>query len=125
MWPNIWAETEAYVKHCPSCQVDKGSTTKPTGRMQPLKVPPCPWHTFTTDYVTASPRTAKGHDAIIAFVDQLTKYVIHVARNRESTAVDWASMFTDHVHVYFGLPEYILSGRGAQFTGVLKQTHSG
>ena len=40
MWPNVWAEAEAYVRHCPSCQVNKGSTAKPEVLMQPVQVPP-------------------------------------------------------------------------------------
>ena len=40
--PNVWAEAEAYVRHCPSCQVNKGSSAKPKGLRQPVEVPPYP-----------------------------------------------------------------------------------
>ena len=45
--PNMWAETNTYVKYCPSCQVNDGNNTKPPGLMQPNDVPPYPWHTVT------------------------------------------------------------------------------
>lgn len=39
-WLDIWSE--AYVKYCPSCQVDKGNNTKLPVLMQPNEVPPYP-----------------------------------------------------------------------------------
>ena len=66
-------EVAAYVKHCPSCQVQKPASSGPIGLLQPLEVPPCPWHTVTTDYMTGLPKTAKGNTAIVVFVDKLTK----------------------------------------------------
>ena len=41
-WPNIWADTESYIAHCPSCQVNKGKPQKPYGQMQQNEVPPLP-----------------------------------------------------------------------------------
>ena len=75
-WPNIRAETASYVQHCPSCQVNKGNNQRPHGLMQPNEVPPYPWHTVTTDYVTGFPMTADNHNAIALFVDALTKYTV-------------------------------------------------
>ena len=120
-WPNIWAEAESYVQHCPSCQIHKGNNQKPHGLMQPNEVPPYPWHTVTTDYVTGFPMTADNHNAIAVFVDALTKYVVIVPCTKESSGADWARMFKDNVHVHFGLPEHILSDRGTQFTGLFNQ----
>ena len=40
---------------------------------------------------------------------------------KESSGADWASLFKDHVHVHFGLPEHILFDRGTQFTGLFNQ----
>ena len=120
-WPNIWAETESYVQHRPSCQANKGNNQKPYGLMQPNEVPPYPWHTVTTDYVTGFPMTADNHNAVAVFVDALTKYTVIVPCTKESSVADWAHMFKDHVHVHFGLPEHILSDRGTQFTGRFNQ----
>ena len=68
-WMNIWAETEAYIKHYPSCQVNKGANAKPKGLMQPNEEPLEPWHTVTTDYMTGFPETAKKFNSIAVFVD--------------------------------------------------------
>lgn len=90
--------------------------------MQPNDVPPYPWHTVTTDYVTGFPKTASKHNAIAVFVDALTKYVILVPCSKESSGADWARMFMDNVHEHFGLPIHILSDRGGQFTGLFNQS---
>ena len=89
--------------------------------MQPHDVPPYPWHTVSTDYVTGFPKTVSKHNAIAVFVDLLTKYVILVPCSKESSGADWAHMFMDNVHVHFGLPVHILSDRGTQFTGLFNQ----
>ena len=120
-WPNIWADTESYIAHCPSCQVNKGKPQKPYGQLQPNEVPPYPWHTVTTDYVTGLPLTADKHDAIAVFVDALTKYIIIAPCTKESTGADWAHMFMNNVHTHFGLPKHILSDRGPQFTSLFNK----
>ena len=108
-WRNLYAEVAAYVKHCPSCQVQKSSSSRPTGLLQPLEVPPYAWHTVTTDYMMGLPKTAKGNTAIVVFVDKLTKYVYLVACSKESSALDWVNMFIDHVYIHHGLPEKLVS----------------
>lgn len=41
-----------HMRHCPSCQLQTTHPSKPTALLQPLDVPPYPWHTITTDYIT-------------------------------------------------------------------------
>ena len=77
---------------------------------------------MTTDYVTGIPETASKHNAIAVFVDALTKYVTLMPCCKSSSGVDRAHVFMDHVYAHFGLPEHVLSDRGAQFTGCLKQS---
>ena len=70
--------------------------------MQPNAVPPYPWHTVTTDYVTGLFKTANKYDAIAVFVDELTKYVLLVPCSKESSGANWAHMFTDSVMFTLG-----------------------
>ncbi len=90
--------------------------------MQPNEVPPYPWHTVTTDYVTRFPKTIAGHDAVAVFVHELTKYVILVPCSKETSGTDWAQTFMDQVHVHFGLPTHVLSDRGTWFNGLFNQS---
>ena len=111
-----------YVKYSPSCQINKGNNTKPPGLMQPNEVPPYPWHTVTTGYVTGFPKISAKHNAIAVFVVALTKYIILVPCSKESSGTDWAHMCMDHVHEHFGLPIHTLSDRGTQFPGLFNQS---
>ena len=70
-------------------------------------MPPYAWHTVTTDYITGLPLTPKGNNAIVVFVDKLTKYVYAVACNEKSNAVDWANMYVEHVLQHPRGPQFI------------------
>ena len=45
----------------------------PIGLLQPLEVPMHKWEQVTMDFIVQLPPTTNGHDAIIVFVDRLTK----------------------------------------------------
>ena len=52
-----------------------------SGLLQPLHIPHGPWDSVSTDFVTGLPKTKAGYDAILVFVDRLTKYV-HIVPTR-------------------------------------------
>lgn len=58
--------------------VNSTPLTPLTGLLQLLIVPPSPWHTITTDYITGLPLTPDGRDTIAVFVAKLTKYACAV-----------------------------------------------
>ena len=121
-WKRAGQEVSDYIRHCPSCQANKVSSSKPAGLLQPLDVPPSAWHTVTTDYITGLPLTPDGHNAIAVFVDKLTKYVYAVPCSTTSDATDWALMYVEHVMKHQGLSEVIISDRGPQFISTFNKT---
>jgi hypothetical protein len=69
------------------------------------------------DFITELPKTPDGFDAILVFVDRLTK-MTHLAKckttvNSEGTA----QLFVDHVWKHHGVPLNIVSDRGSVFVG--------
>ena len=120
-WLHADQEVRDYIRNCPSCQVQTTHPNKPSGLLQPLDVPPYAWHTVTTDYITGLPLTPKGNNAIIVFVDKLTKYVYAVPCNEKSNAVDWANMYVEHVVQHEGLSAVIISDRGPQFNSAFNK----
>ena len=115
-WPGMDEEAAQYVLSCDACQRNKPSTHAPMGLLQPLPIPSRPWQQVSMDLITQLPRTAAGHDAIVVFVDKLTKMVHYVATSTSVTAPQLASIFMREVVRLHGVPESILSDRDPRFT---------
>ena len=54
-------------------QNNKSSSRHSQGLLQALPVPQEPWEQVTMDLITQLPRTRRKNDAIVVFVDKLTK----------------------------------------------------
>lgn len=118
MWPRMHEEIRRYVATCVSCQQNKPSSQLPIGLLQPLPIPERPWQTVTMDLITALPRTKQGHDAIVVFVDKLTKWATYVPTTTNVDAPTLARIFFQHVVRLRGVPSSIVSDRDPRFTSV-------
>ena len=116
-WQGMFTDISNYICTCVSCQRSKRSATKPAGLLQPLHVPQGPWDSVSTDFITGLPKTKAGFDAIVVFVDRLTKYVHLAASTTKCTAQTWAELFMQHVFCNHGCPLEVISDRGPQFAG--------
>ena len=115
-WPGMDKDIEAYVTSCDSCQRNKPSQRATMGLMQPLPIPDRPWQQVSMDLITQLPRSRSGNDAIVVFVDKLTKMVHYVATTTTVTAPRLADLFLREVVRLHGVPESILSDRDPRFT---------
>ena len=86
------------------------------GPLQPLPIPDRPWQQVSVDLITQLPRSRSGHDAIVVFVDKLTKMVHYVACTTNVTAPQLATLFMREVVRLHGVPSSILSDRDPRFT---------
>src|SRR5690606_21572336 len=109
-------EIKAYVISCLACQSNKPSHQSPIGLLQPLPIPDKKWDTVTMDLITQLPRSRSGHDAIVVFVDKLSKLVHFAATTTTVTAPDLARIFFREVVRHHGVPSSIVSDRDARFT---------
>jgi hypothetical protein len=116
-WPGMDQEIRRYVSSCDACQRNKPSQQAPMGLLQPLPIPKYPWQQVSMDLITQLPRTRSGHDAIVVFVDKLTKMVHYAATTTNVTAPQLAHIFLEQVVRHHGLPSSILSDRDPRFTG--------
>ena len=80
------------VRTCDGCQRHESSTRKPIGLLQPLQIPEQTCESVSMDLITALPMTAKGHDAIVVFVDRLSKMVHFAPTTSGVTAQGVASL---------------------------------
>lgn len=116
-WPAMRAAVRAHVKQCVSCQRNKPSNQAPGGLLQPLPIPEEAWSSVSLDLITKLPTTAAGYDAVVVFVDRLTK-MIHIVPT--VTACDGpmvARLFFDNVFKHHGMPHELVSDRDPRFTG--------
>jgi len=115
-WPRMHNDIKRYVSSCYSCQANKPSQQLPMGLLHPLPIPDRPWQQVTMDLITQLPVSKDGHDAIVVFVDKLSKMVHWVATRTSATAPELARVMFDHVVRLHGLPESIVSDRDTRFT---------
>ena len=115
-WPRLRDEVKAFVKACPSCQANKATNHRPFGLLNPLQIPDTRWHTVTMDFITDLPPTTAGHDAILVFVDKLTKYVHLVPTNKSCTSEELSRLFLEHIFQNHGMIKVLISDRDPRFT---------
>ena len=68
------------------------------------------------DFITQLPETRKGHDAILVFVDRLSKMVHFAPTRTDVSAKGVAQLFFEHVFRLHGLPKDIVSDMDAWLT---------
>ena len=115
-WPKMDAEIQEYVTGCDACQRNKPSHQAKIGLLQPLPIPDRPWQQVSMDLITQLPRSRQGNDAIVVFVDKLTKMVHYVATTTNVSAPQLSQLFLREVCRLHGVPESILSDRDPRFT---------
>ena len=116
-WPDMHKTVEGYVRSCEACQRAKPSTQAPKGLLQPLPIPQDRWDSVSLDFLVKLPTTTTGYDAIVVFVDRLTKMVHYAPTHTTATARDIAHIFLDRVVRPHGLPSTLVSDRDSKFTG--------
>jgi len=73
------------------------------------------------DLITQLPKTGRGHDAIMVFVDKLSKYIRFAPKHTHVTSTGAAFLFLDKVVSLFGLPKKLITDRDPKFTGRMLQ----
>lgn len=109
------ADIKEYVSTCASCQRNKGNRHA-KGLLQPLSIPNRAWESMGMDLITQLPRTERGHDAIVVFIDRLTKMVHLVPTVTAVGAEEFARLFVRNVWRLHGVPKEIVSDRDPRFT---------
>lgn len=115
-WPTLQKEVKAFIAACDICQRVKAPRIQPAGLLQPLPIPVRPWQQIGMDFVTGLPTTSSGHNAILVFVDKLTRMVLIAPTQETCTAEDTAELFMQTVYRHHGLPRSIVSDRDPRFT---------
>jgi len=115
-WPYLSKEVQEYVSSCDICERVKPNTKAKLGGLRPLDVPDRKWSDVTVDMITALPVTSDGYDAILVFVDRLTKMTHFVPCKKTLDSPGFCQLFMQHVVRLHGWPRRLVSDRGSIFT---------
>ncbi len=110
-------DVKSYIKGYDVCQRIKHETSKPAGLLQPLSIPPRPWHSISMDFIEGLP-TSNKQNVILVVVDRLTKYVHFTILAHPYTVARVVGLFSHHVFKLLGMPSSIVSDRDTAFTSL-------
>jgi transposase InsO family protein len=113
-WPKMRDTVERYVRNCRPCHRIKHPRDKYNGLLKPLPIPLRPWTHITCDFITGLPE-CQGYDAVLTIVDRFSKMRHYIPCKKTIDAKQLARLFIVNVWRYHGLPNSIVSDRGAQF----------
>ena len=114
-WPRMGLSVKDFVRSCELCQRSKSSRVK-QGLLQPLPIPDRPWESLSMDFFMGLPRTTRGNDAVLTFVDRLTKYVHLMPTTSNIGAEGTVLLYLNHIFAIHGLSKSIISDRDPRFT---------
>ena len=116
-------DVREYIATCPVCQGKAIHRHKPYGQLDPLPIPMdienSPFKEISLDWITglpASVRRGQEYNSILTVVCRVTKYALFIPTRENTTAVDFAELFFEHVECRFGTPRSIVSDRDSRIT---------
>ena len=114
-------EVAKYVEGCDLCQRHKNRAKAPVGKLMSNSIPEKPWRHISADFIVKLP-LAQGYNAILVVCNRLTKMAHFIPTTEKTSAAGLARLFRDNIWKLHGLPESIISYRGAQFAaGMMRE----
>jgi hypothetical protein len=115
-WNGMKRDVMEYVALCDTCQRVKAEHQRPTGLLQPLKIPEWKWEEIGMDFIVGLPRTQAGYDSIWVIVDRLTKVAHFIPVKMTYSGAKFAELYMSQIVCLHGVPKKIVLDRGSQFT---------
>ncbi|KAL0192023.1 hypothetical protein M9458_010319, partial [Cirrhinus mrigala] len=114
-WSSLQRDVINFVRNCSICHISKSSHQRPAGLLQPLPIPQRPWSHVSIDFITDLPNS-RGFTTILTVIDRFSKACRLIPLAKLPTAFETAEVLMEQMFRFYGLPEYIVSDRGPQFT---------
>ncbi|KAK6585011.1 hypothetical protein PZA11_003235 [Diplocarpon coronariae] len=112
-WKSLGSDVGTYIQNC-RCSRMKARRDKTPGFLQPLPIPERAYQHLTMDF-TELPLDELGYDFALVIIDRLSKKAVSIPCYKTVDAKGLAELFLIHWIRHFGMPDSILSDRGAQF----------
>ena len=111
-WKGLRGDVKRFCRSCLTCSTRKGRQRTFRPYLQPISVGG-PFHRVAVD-ILQLPLTVNGNKYVIVFMDYLTKWAeaFAIPDQRSET---FARLFVDNIICRHGIPEELLSDRGANF----------
>jgi hypothetical protein len=93
----------------------KAEHKKPTGLLQPMKIPEWKWE-VGMDFIVGLPHTQRGYDSIWVIVDRLTKVAHFLSIKTTYTGERLVELYMERIVSLHRVPKKVVSNRGTQFT---------
>lgn len=113
-WNGLKKFVNRYVANCQVCTRGKSSHQALLGHLKPLAIPHRPWSSISMDFIVSLPESS-GFNCIWVVVDRLTKMCHFIPCQDTITAKELAQLFMIKIFKHHGLPDDIISDRGAIF----------
>lgn len=114
-WPSMAKQVHEYVSACDTCKQSKApkyTLRPPMGKQMCVDRP---WQRICIDLIGPYPRSTTGNSFALVVLDQLTKYVL-IKPLRKATTESVGSFLESEVFHVYGVPEFVHSDNGSQFT---------
>jgi hypothetical protein len=115
-WYGMKRDVAEYVALCDTFQRVKAEHQRPTGLLQPLKVPKWKWEEIDMDFIVGLPRTQSGYDSIWVIMDRMTKVAHFIPIKTTYSGSQLTELYMSRIVCLQGMPKKIMSDRGTQFT---------
>jgi hypothetical protein len=109
-WYGMKRDVIEYVAPCDTCRRVKAEHQRPTGLLQPLRIPEWKWEEIGMDFIVGLPRTQAGYDSIWVIVHHLTK-VAHFIPVK--TTYSGAKLYMSRIECLHGVLKKTVSDRGS------------
>ena len=119
-WSRLRHDVRAYCDACPTCRRIK-TRAQAAAPVQPLPVPPRPWHTVGLDFVTNLP-LSNGFDSLLVICCHLSRQAHFIPTTMTVTGEQSANLFLENIYRLHGLPRIIVSDRDTRFMSAFWQT---
>lgn len=117
-WLGMKKDVCQLISKCTVCKQAEKEHVRSPGLLEPLPIPPHPWHTISTDFLEGLPNS-NGFSCIMVVVDKLTRYAHFIPLAHPFTALQVATAYISNVYKLHGMPYAVVLDRDKIFTSTL------